>query len=196
MKNSSLSGISAIVKEVLEHKTFGAIRGALGRAIKLSEPVTPEVAARFLADQTFAKTLIGVRSQSEWRDRMLNDPVNTEFSVPLEAGGPADTRSTDSIAELALKSANAYIQWSTQGFKEVDSETLERRRNACLGCDQLKDAPETLAYRLALVVARDDPRVCMACGCLFMKKTAMPNEACPMPAAGDQNSTRWDEPIL
>ncbi|CUH47721.1 hypothetical protein [Ruegeria atlantica] len=195
MKNSSLSSVSAIVKEVLEQKRFGAVREALGRAINLPEPVTQEVAARFLADQTFAKTLIGVRNQIEWRDRMLNDPMNTEFSVPMKRDGQNDTRSASSIAKLALKSANAYIQWSEQGFKEVDSDKLKRRRNACLGCDQLKEAPETLAYRLALVVAQDDPRVCMACGCLFMKKTAMPNEACPMPAEGDQKFSRWNEPF-
>lgn len=194
MNKSPISGVAAILDDVLKVKGFGEVRKELARVLYLPEPATPEVAARFLADTTFAKTIIGVRNQPEWRDRMLRDPLNIQFAIPFEKDD-LDQRNTKTITELALKSANAYISWSTDGFKKVDENTLEQRRAACLTCDQLQEAPNTLAYSLASVVSDGDKRICAACGCLFKKKTIMPNERCPLPKQDNPKKTRWNEPI-
>lgn len=191
---SPISSVAAILDDVLKAEGFGEVRNELARVINLPEPVTPEVAARFLADTTFAKTIIGVRNQPEWRDRMLQDPLNIQFAIPFEKGD-LDQRNTKTITELALKSANAYISWSTEGFKQVDEETLQHRRDACLTCDQLQEAPNTLAYSLASVVSDGDKRICAACGCLFKKKTIMPEERCPLPMLNNSNKSRWNDPI-
>lgn len=192
--SETLAGqIQQIVAQVRDAEQFGEARRLLGEALGLSGLASPEATARFLSDDAFAKTLIGTRNFKDWRDRMLADPLNAAFSVPVAPEHGPDGRSATSIAALARKAANAYIQWGKDGFRPVEEAVLARRRAACLACDQLQEAPDSLVYTLARKLADGDRRICAACGCLFQKKTAMPSERCPLPDVENPKKSRWGD---
>ncbi len=187
--------LDRLVAEICALPTFYDVRSTLAKRLGVDDLVTPEVAARFLADRTFARTLLATRHVVEWRDRMLKDPLNAEFTVPLFKEAERDERSPESVGALALKAANAYIKWSESGFQTVGDAVLERRRAACLACDRLRAAPQTLAYRLADKLAGGDGRVCVECGCLFAKKISIPKETCPLASAENPRESRWGDPL-
>ena len=120
-----------------------------------------------------------------------------------------DDRRTRAYAPSALaadarrrpgKAAAAMLRWGKAGFSTVDSETLERRESACLGCPNLD--PASAVQKMVLVGAVTDKvgsrlggKVCNLCGCVVHKKIRLPTEACPDTHPVKSGLTRWDEPI-
>jgi hypothetical protein len=183
-----------LVDEIRALELFEDIRRHLGECLRLPTPTGAEVTARFLADDRFAKTLIATRNIPMVRDRMLLDPANATFTVPI-GNGPDTNMTPRAIAARALDAANAYVTWGAEGFRPVADPILEKRRAACLSCDQLRAPSRSMDMLLSVTGSDTDRRICAACGCPFRKKTIMPSERCPMPSRDDPNLSRWGDPI-
>ena len=74
--------------------------------------------------------------------------------------------------------AKSLAAWGATGFTHVDEAAFSRRVSACRSCPHAKQAPETLAYRLA-GAGKADPSMCGLCGCPIQRKARMSTESCP-----------------
>ena len=127
----------------------------------------------------FAADLITSRGQPGFLAALFDDRRTRAYAPSaLAADAPSATA-------LAGKAAAAMLRWGKAGFSTVDSETLERRESACLGCPNLAD-PASAVQKMVLVGAVTDKvgsrlggKVCNLCGCVVHKKIRSPTEACP-----------------
>lgn len=180
---------------VFQAQSLDAARAELGHALGLDGSAGAAVTLRVLNDGTFAVTLASVRKSAEWRDRMLNDPANAAFEVQEGDTSVPAARPPQSVTALLQKRAASMLRWGAAGFKTVGPEALERRREACGGCDQNVELPETLLYKLGSALGDGDDRMCQACGCIISTKTTMTTEQCPLPSPTDPRISRWGEPV-
>ena len=103
-----------------------------------------------------------------------------------------------SATALAGKAAAAMLRWGKAGFSTVDSETLERRESACLGCPNL-----AIRERGAEDGAGAPSPTRSAAGWAGLQPVRLrgpqedppPTEACPDTHPVKSGLTRWDEPI-
>ena len=190
--------VQTLLESTYASETIGEARNRLGEVLEIDGPATTAVTLRVLADSTFAEKLVAVRKFPQWRDQILADPTNSAF-VPMDQ--PAEekvgnARPVKSTVELVKKSSVALLRWGAAGFQKTDPVVAQKRRDACLGCDQLVDAPGSFPYQVVQkVFAGSDQRICAACGCVAAKKILMATESCPLADSEDPTLTRWGEPI-
>lgn len=185
--------LEASLEPVYHAATFGEACEELGKLLELGGPAPAAPTARALADLKFATYLAATRKFPEWRDRLMNDPMNERFDPPTDER--ISEHAPASVAELFRKSAVALTKWGATGFQTVEPWILEHRRRACLSCEHLSNAPNTVAYQVAAVVAGDDKRICDLCGCLYAQKSAIPTERCPAADPADPTRSRWGDPM-
>lgn len=159
----------------------------LGEMIGLDRPVAPEVFARAVDDPEYARNLIVCRESPPLRDFLLGQA--RDWAATEQAAGPEATS-----LELVAKAAQSFWAWTKSGFALVDQETQKRRFDTCLACPHLREAPKTLAYKLAGADA-DRNRICGLCGCVASRKARLPNETCPGPHPDRPGFNRWGESI-
>ncbi|MBE9062629.1 hypothetical protein [cf. Phormidesmis sp. LEGE 11477] len=192
------SSVQTLLESTYAAETIGEARERLGEVLGLDGAATTAVTLRVLAEAKFAEKLVAVRKFPDWRDRLLADPTNSAFE-PMDQ--PADeqagnARPAKSTVELVKKSSVALLRWGAAGFQKTDPVIVEKRRSACLSCDQLVDSPNSFPYQFAQrVFAGSDQRICAACGCVAAKKILMATEVCPLADPEDLTLTRWGEPI-
>ncbi|HYO53709.1 hypothetical protein [Archangium sp.] len=142
----------------------------------------PEVLVhRAAADPLFLNALIAHRDDPAALTALLEQ---TPRSLPKWAGPPS--------AVLMLRAAKALVRWGRAGFREVDAETFEQRRDACQRCPHLGSPGRQLAYKLT---ADRDKSLCGLCGCAIERKARLPTEECPVADPTRPGMTRWGEPI-
>ncbi len=176
--------------------TIGQARDQLGAILELSGPAPLPVALRALADPDFAKKLIAVRKFPVWRDQLLQDPGNAAFDALEEqvSSEELNGRPVGTTLQLLKKGSQALLRWGASGFKLAEKDVVERRKAACLRCDQLRESPDSIPYQVARLFAGRDRRTCAACGCVVSRKILMATEACPLSDPGDSRFSRWGEP--
>ncbi|MDB9527336.1 hypothetical protein PN498_15150 [Oscillatoria sp. CS-180] len=189
------SSFQSLLESVCEAETIGEARDKLGEILKLKGPATRAVTLRVLADSAFAERLISVRNFPDWRDRLLDDPVNLAFEPTDQSlgEGEGDTHSVTSTVSVIKKSSAALLQWGAAGFQKTKPEIAERRKAACLSCDQLTEPPNSFPYQIARAFADSDRRICAACGCVVSKKILMATERCPLVDPENPNRSRWGD---
>ncbi len=183
------------LEPVYNAPTFGEARNRLGSLIGLDEAAPANMTARTLNDQKFAMMVSSLGKHPKWRAQFLHDPYNAKFAPPAETPFDTDKQSVASVSVLVKKAAQGMLKWGTTGFQMAEPQLMQQRRSACLDCDQLSEPPDTFAYRIAKKVSKGDNRICKACGCIVLKKAAMPTERCPMAALDDPSKSRWGDPI-
>lgn len=183
------------LEPVYSAPSFGEAREKLGALIGLDEAAPANMTARMLNDQKFAIMVSSLGKNPKWRAQFLHDPYNAKFAPPEQAVSDPDQESVASVSELVKKAATGMLKWGTTGFQVAEPHLMQQRRAACLDCDQLSEPPDTFAYRIAKQVSKGDNRICAACGCIVMKKVAMPTERCPKAALDDPSKSRWGDPI-
>lgn len=191
------SSVQTILESVYTAETIGEARDSLGKILELTGPATTAVTLRVLADSVFAEKLVSVRKFPNWRDRLLADPTNSAFEPedpPLDEH-ERNARSVASTVALVKKSSAALLRWGAAGFKKTETAIVEKRKAACLSCDQLVDSPNSLPYQIAKVFAGNDRRICAACGCVVAKKILMATETCPLADTKDPSRSRWGDII-
>ncbi len=189
------SSVQTLLESTYEAETVGEAKERLGELLELGEPTTTAVALRVLADSDFAEKLVAVRKFPDWRDRLLSDPSNSAFE-PMDQPSDEDegnARPVTSTVSLIKKSSASFLRWAAGGFQEAEAAIVEKRRAACLSCDQLTDPPNSLPYQIAKTFAGSDRRICAACGCVVSKKTLMDTESCPLADPEDPTRTRWGD---
>ena len=104
----------------------------LGEVLGMDKPVPMPVLLRDRGPG-FAADLITSRGQPGFLAALFDDRRTRAYAPSaLAADAPSATA-------LAGKAAAAMLRWGKAGFSTVDSETLERRESACLGCPNLAD---------------------------------------------------------
>ena len=190
------SSIQILLESTYSAETVGEARERLGKILELNEPAATAVTLRVLADPGFAEKLVAVRKFPDWRDRLLLDPANSAFE-PMDQllnEQEENARPVTSTVALIKQTSAALLRWGAAGFQTPEPAIVERRKAACLGCDQLVEPPSSLPYQIAKAFAGSDRRVCAACGCVISKKVLMDTESCPLADPEDPSLTRWGEP--
>lgn len=185
-----------LLEPVYAAETVGEARDRLSKVLGLHERTTLAVTLRVLADSAFAEKLISVRNFPNWRDSLLTDPTNAAFEPmdqPQEDEG--DVLPVTSTVALIKKSSAALLRWGASGFQKTEPEIAEKRKAACLSCDQLTTPPNRLPYKIAQSLSRGDQRICTACGCVVAKKILMATERCPLANPQKPHLSRWGDPI-
>ncbi|MEM9007718.1 MAG: hypothetical protein AAGE59_29915 [Cyanobacteria bacterium P01_F01_bin.86] len=190
------SSFQTLLELVREAETLEEARNRLGEILELAGPAPAAVTLRVLIDSVFAEKLITVRKFPDWRDRLLADPSNAAFEPTGELLDESEknTSSITSVVALVKKSSASLLRWGAAGFRKAEPAVIERRKAACLSCDQLVASPNSFPYQIAKAFAGNDRRICAACGCVVAKKILMSTETCPLTAPGDPNHSRWGEP--
>lgn len=148
---------------------------------------------RAIQDPDYANNLITCRSAPDFLEILLRDPKNEEYADTAAA----KNRITN--ADLLQKAASAFLRWGKAGFSVVDDFTLEKRENACLGCENISK-PEKMLQKLVtskpkeLIGKRVSDCVCKLCGCSLGKKIRLPSESCPARHPENKQLNRWGEP--
>jgi len=152
----------------------------LRAVLRRSEDMPAELLHRAAADPLFLNALIAHRDEPQALAGLLEQ---TPRSVPKWAEPPSAT--------LFFRAAKALVRWGKAGFREVDAETFERRRNACLQCPHLGSPGKQWVYRLT---ADREKSLCGLCGCAIDRKARLPTEECPVADPARPGMTRWGEP--
>ncbi len=184
-----------ILDPIYKAETLGEARDKLGKVLELSDPAATTVTLRVLADPAFAEKLVSVRKFPAWRDQLLSDPKNAAFELPDPPLSESEESARPVLSTVALikKSSKALLRWGASGFKTADTEVVEKRKAACLNCDQLVESPNSVPYQITRTFAGTDRRICAACGCVVSKKVLMATENCPLADIADPSLTRWGE---
>jgi hypothetical protein len=153
------------------------LRTVLRRADDLPEAVVHRAAV----DPIFLNTLVAHRDEPELLATLVE---KTPRSLPKWAQPPSSV--------LLFRAARALMRWGKAGFREVNAETFERRRNACLQCPHLGSPGKQLVYKL---VADEVNSLCGLCGCAIDRKARLPTEECPVAHPSESGLTRWGEPL-
>jgi hypothetical protein len=153
------------------------LRAVLRRTDDLPETVVQRAAV----DPLFLSMLVAHRDKPAQLATLLEQ---TPRNLPKWAQPPSSV--------LLFRAARALMRWGRAGFHEVDAETFERRRNACLQCPHLGSAGHQLVYKLVADGARS---VCGQCGCAIDRKARLPTEECPAAHPTEPGLSRWGEPL-
>lgn len=152
----------------------------LREALKQPSEIPARVVRRAAADAVYLHTLIGNRGDPAALEALM---AGTPVGLPKWAGPPSSV--------LFAQATRALLRWGRAGFGQVDAETFERRRSACLACPHLGSPGGQLAYKL-LRAERDS--LCGLCGCAVERKARLPTEECPVAHPTEPGLTRWSEP--
>jgi hypothetical protein len=118
-------------------------------------------------------------------------------SLSDEAGSdrssPVTTAEEPTNLQLAGRLGKSMLNWGRTGFTTVTDELYAKRLAACAGCDQLREAPDRLAYKVSLKKG-EDKRTCAACGCVVSRKAKLPKDTCPLQDPENPVMNRWGEP--
>jgi len=148
---------------------------------------------RAIDDPDFANDLITCRNAPDFLEALLGDPGNESYAITKTEAGISNI-------ELLKKASGALLRWGKAGFSTVDDEVMEKRENACLGCEYISK-PETALQKLVTSKSKEQigkrvaDCVCKLCGCSLGKKIRLPSEACPAVLPGNDALNRWSEPI-
>jgi hypothetical protein len=151
-------------------------RTQLAATLGLEQPVPLPVLEAALRDDAYAHNLLASRRTPAMLQILLANPPRPRTAGPRF-----------SSAELVGRAAIAMARWARTGFSVVDEATLKRRRDACLSCPNLSEAPDRLLYRLT------PGQICKLCGCKVQDKTRLPTEACPERDPERSELSRWGE---
>lgn len=170
-------------------------RQRFAQILGMTQELPAAVLHRAMMDSVFAHRLLVSRNAPNFLDALISDPNNAKFApLPAEQSLPEEEQpASSSTLTLLGRAAKSLAIWGATGFTHVDEEVFSRRLNACLSCPHLREAPQTLAYRLA-GTGKDEPGACGLCGCPVQRKARMSTEACPGQHPGKPGYTRWDEP--
>lgn len=117
--------------------------------------------------------------------------VTGSLSERADTPQPVDQEPTN--LQLATRLGKSMLNWGKTGFATVTAEIYEKRLAACAKCDQLRDAPDRLAYKVSLKKG-EDKRTCAACGCVVSRKARLPKDTCPLQDPENPVMNRWGEP--
>ncbi len=179
--------------QVSESTPVPEMRERLGEVLGIGRPVPLPVLLRAIDDPGFAADLITCRQSPAFLTALFDDRRTRAY-------GPAAETADVSPAQLAGKAALAFARWGKAGFSTVDTETLDRREQACLACPHLGDAQSMLQKLVPTgavadrVGSRLGRKICTLCGCVATKKIRLPTEACPGEHPLRAGLTRWEEP--
>lgn len=183
-----------MIQELLDIKptdSFLEMRARMGAFLGLEEPLPENAMRRAINDEDFANSLITCRDAPGFLKPLINDPKNEIY---------ATKEANLSNTQLIGKATQAFVKWGKAGFSVVDKDILEKRENACLGCENLMK-PETALQKLVSSEASDQigrrtsNASCRACGCNISKKIRLPTEACPVEDKNQAGFTKWGEEI-
>jgi hypothetical protein len=186
-----------MIQELLEIKPSDSIPEMctrMGTFLGLSGQIPEEAIRRAIEDQDYANNLITCRNSPEFLKALLNDPQNKNYVSEKSDDGEV------SNANLIQNAASAFIRWGKAGFSVVDDDTLERREDACLACENLVK-PEKTLQKLITSKSKDKigkraaDCVCNLCGCSISKKIRLPSESCPGKDPNNAELNRWGEPF-
>lgn len=153
-------------------------RMQLASTLGLDQPVPLTVLEAALNDDTYAHNLLASRRTPAMMQILLANPPRLRVTEPRWSN-----------TELVGRAAAAMARWARTGFSVVDEATLTRRRDACLACPNLTQAPDQQIYRLL------PGQICKLCGCRVQEKTKLPSEACPERDPQRSDFSRWGEPF-
>ena len=192
------SSIQILLEPIYKAETIGEARDRLGEILELTDPPRTAVTLRVLTDPTFAEKLVAVRKFPAWRDNLLADPKNSAFEPPDRPldEDEVNARPVTSTVALVKKSSASLLRWAAAGFQKAEPAIVEKRKAACLSCDQLVEPPNSFPYKIAKTFAGSDRRICAACGCVVSKKILMATETCPLADTEDPKRSRWGDFIV
>lgn len=185
-----------MIQDVLDIKPTDSFQDMCDRMASFLGMKTkmPENAMRrAIEDPEFANDLITCRNAPDFLESLLDDPENEQYAV-----NEVETNKIGNM-ELLKRASGALLRWGKAGFSTVDDVVLERRENACLGCEY-NSKPETLLQKLVTSKSSENigqrvaDCVCKLCGCSLSKKILLPAEACPAVHPEDHELNRWGEP--
>jgi hypothetical protein len=189
MKNLQEQKKLELLSDVFSATSFGQSRASLGHFLGLTGDAPSSMTARVLIDQKFALIVASLGKLPQWRDRLVNDPYNKKFIPPQEE--EVDQMDLPSVGRLVKNAAGAALEWGTSAFAKPDPWEVDLRREACLSCDQRKQAPKNLVYSVARIASGGEDDICQMCGCAIALKIMMPAEKCPLPAYEGASISRW-----
>lgn len=171
--------------------TLDDVRVRVETALGLAEPMPTAALQRMLVDEEYFHSLLVARSAPAMLAHLLAKarPAGAEHEA-----APTVSDGGHTAPQLVAKAASAFWQWSSGGFSRVEDELYEQRIAACLGCDQLSAAPDTMLHKVAGLLATDK-RSCRACGCFVSAKARLPRENCPLGDSARPDLSRWGEPL-
>ncbi len=170
-------------------ENFGTARAELGKFLGMDGSAPANVTARVLVDQRYANLVVGLRNFPDWREKLLNDPLNNEYTPP--AMDRADATDLPTAKAIIKKAATAAWDWAANGFEIEEPEEVQRRFEACEPCEKRAEAPKTLLYQAGKSLLGKDKTICTACGCFIATKIAKKTELCPLASDIDPNLSRW-----
>lgn len=193
-----LSSVQTLLEPIRKAETIREAQSKLGEILDLNGPAPVAVTLRVLIDSGFAEKLVTMRKFPDWRDRFLADPTNAAFELTADplAQSEENAYSVNSTVALIKKSSASLLRWGAAGFQKAEPAIVEKRKAACLSCDQLVESPSSLPYQIARSFAGSDRRTCAACGCVVAKKILMITETCPLADPDDPNHSRWGDFII
>lgn len=151
----------------------------LGEILGTSEPVSEQVFAAAMQDQSYARNLLVTRDAPHLREHLLANP-------------PA-VRDDASAIVLTGRAAKALVRWAGTGFSAVEEQLYRQRLDACAACPhQIEAKRHPTLYRMMSDGER--PKVCGRCGCSLVRKARMTSERCPDEDPRRPGFNRWGQP--
>ncbi len=176
------------MKELEGANSWNEMRKEFGNFLGLDRPTSSAVLRRAREDDKFASYLMMSRHNIKTLTLFLNAPKNKEYEIN-------DTEIEHSNLGLAKKATKAIFNWGKSGFQKVDQETFDARFSNCEQCEYLKDAPDKLAYQVALV-RKSSNKICSSCGCTASRKAWLTSESCPIEDPLRKGYNLWGEAMI
>lgn len=161
------------------------IRERLRDWLNVDTPISDAALIAVMNHRGYATKLGAMRHHANAVTHLLDHPP----AVPAHLSPSAPAHSS---RELMTKAGGSLVRWMRDGARQVDSETRERRWQACMSCPQLADPPQNLAYAAAGLISAEK-KICRLCGCNVRAKGRFPHETCPSEDADRPGYSRWGE---